>query len=81
MADVPFSFEASKEALDSAKSALETKETTVEKLCQSMLNSAVESKELPFQKIKESEGDEELVAVARQRLQETGAIRVKLEDL
>lgn len=25
MADVPFSFEASKEALDSAKSALETK--------------------------------------------------------
>lgn len=81
MADVPASLEVSKEAVDSAKSALETKETTVEELCQSMLNSAAETKEFFLQRTRASEEDEELVAVASKRLLEAGTIRVKLEDL
>ncbi len=81
MADVLASLEASKGAMDSSKSALKTKETTVEELCQSRLNSAAETIEFFLQRTRASEEDEELVAVARRRLQETGPIRVKLEEL
>lgn len=81
MADVLASFEASKETLDSAKSALDSNEMTGEKLGQGVLNPVTESKGTPFQKIRSNEEDEELVAIACERLQETGTIRVKLEDL
>lgn len=54
---------------------------TVGKLCQRGSTYVDEIKELPFQKIRSNEEDEELVAIACERLQETGTIRVKLEDL
>ena len=81
MADVTVTVEVSEEILDSAKSVLETKGMTVEELFQRVLTYIAETEEFPFQKIEASEEDEELVAVASERLQETGAIRVKLEDL
>ncbi|WP_308513494.1 type II toxin-antitoxin system RelB/DinJ family antitoxin [uncultured Turicimonas sp.] len=81
MADVLISFEVSKETLDSAKSVLKTNGMTVEELCQQVLTYIAETEEIPFQKIRASEEDDELVSVASKRLQETGAIRVKLEDL
>ncbi len=81
MAVVLASFEALKETPESAKSSLDSNEMTGEKFCQRVLNPVVESKELLFQKNYPNEEDEELVAVIRKRLQETGTIRVKLEDL
>ncbi|MFG6370544.1 hypothetical protein [Turicimonas muris] len=54
---------------------------TVGKLCQRGSTYVDETKELPFQKIRASEEDDEYVAVASKRFQETGTIRVKLEDL
>ena len=81
MPDVRVTVEVSKESLDSAKSVLETKGMAVEELCQGVLTYIAETEEFPFQKIEASEEDEELVAVARERLQEAGTIRVKLEDL
>ncbi|GAB1824766.1 MAG: type II toxin-antitoxin system RelB/DinJ family antitoxin [Burkholderiales bacterium] len=81
MADVLISFEVSKETLDSAKSVLKTNGMTVEELCQQVLTYIAETEEIPFRKIRASEEDDELVAVASKRLQETGTIRVKLEDL
>ena len=81
MTNVTVTVEVSKETLDSAKSVLETNGMTVEELCQRVLTYIAETEEIPFQKIRASEDDEELVAVARERLQETGTIRVKLEDL
>lgn len=81
MAGVTVTIEVSKETLDSAKSVLKTKGMTVEELCQRVLTYIAETEEFPFQKIEASEEDEELVAIASKRLQETGTIRVKLEDL
>lgn len=81
MANVTVTVEVSKETLDSAKSVLETKGMTVEELCQRVLTYIAETEEIPFQKIRASKEDEELVAVARERLEEAGKISVKLEDL
>ena len=81
MAEVTVTVEVSKETLDSAKSVLETKGMTIEELFQRVLTYVAETEEFPFQIIRANEEDEELIAVARERLQETGTIRVKLEDL
>lgn len=54
---------------------------TVGKLCQRGSTYVDETKELSFQKIRASEEDDEYVAVASKRFQETGTIRVKLEVL
>lgn len=81
MADEAVTVEVSKETLDSAESVLETKGMAVEELFQRVLTYIAETEEFPFQKIEASEEDEELVAVASKRLQETGTIRIKLEDL
>ena len=81
MAEVTVTVEVSKETLDSAKSVLETKGMTVEELFQRVLTYIAETEEFPFQKIEASEDDEELVAIARERLQETETICVKLADI
>ena len=65
MADVPITCKASKETLDSTKSVLETNGMTVDELCQRVLTYIAETEEILFQKIRPSEEDDELVAVAR----------------
>ena len=76
-----FRSEVLNETLGSAKSVLETNGMTVGKLCQRGSTYVDETKELPFQKIRASEEDDEYVTVASKRFQETGTIRVKLEVL
>ena len=72
------SFRVPAEIRDSVKPVLEA---NVSELCQNVLTYVAETGKLPIKRVFVSDEDEELIRIARERLLEPGAIRVRLEDL
>lgn len=81
MATATISFRIPVEIKESAKPVLEENGITISELCQNVLTYVAETGKLPIRKTFISEEDEELIRIARQRLKEPGAIKVRLEDL
>jgi RHH-type rel operon transcriptional repressor/antitoxin RelB len=81
MTTATVSFRIPTQIRDSAKPILEANGMTVSELCQNVLAYVAETGKLPIKKVVLSEEDEELIRIARKRLQEPGSIPVQLKDL
>ncbi len=75
------SFRVPAEIRDSVKPVLDANGITISELCQNVLTYVAETGKLPIKRVFVSDEDEELIRIARERLLEPGAIRVRLEDL
>lgn len=81
MSTATISFRIPTQIKDSVKPILEANGMTLSELCQNVLVYVAETGKLPIKKILINEEDEELIRIARERLQEPGSIPVRLEDL
>ncbi|MBQ8829446.1 MAG: type II toxin-antitoxin system RelB/DinJ family antitoxin [Burkholderiaceae bacterium] len=81
MASTVVSFRISEQIKNTGKPILEAHGTTVSEFCQNVLAYVAETGKIPVKKAIISQEDEELIRIARERLQETGSIAVRLEDL
>lgn len=81
MTTATVSFRIPTQIRDSAKPVLEANGMTVSELCQNVLAYVAETGKLPIKKVVISEEDQELIRIARKRLQEPGSISVQFKDL